>query len=77
MRKNDSVKLLASTKFNYDMDQPYAMKFEAKGNKLAVFINGVCVLRVEDPESNYVCGGAGFLVEKGTILADGFVVTSA
>lgn len=77
MRKNNSAKLLASTKFNYDMDQPYAIKFEATGNKLAVFIDRVCVLRAEDPESNYVCGGAGFLVENGTILADGFVVTGA
>jgi ADP-ribosylglycohydrolase len=77
MRKNDSVRLLASAEFHYEMDRPYAMRFEAKGNELAVFIDEVCVLGAEDPESNYACGGAGFLVEQGTILANGFLVTGA
>lgn len=75
MRRDNHVAVLASSKFQYEMDRLYAMKFEARTNELSLHINGMCILEGKDPESNYLCGGAGFLIEQGTMLADGFAVS--
>jgi len=74
LRKNGTVKTLASVPFHYERDRLYAMRFEAKGRALALYVDGVCLLRVDDP--TYARGGAGFLVERGTLVADGFVVAA-
>lgn len=76
VRKNDMVRQLAATTFHYEPDTLYVMKYQVKGNKLALYIDGTCILEAEDLEKTYPCGGSGFLVDKGTILADGFVVTT-
>ena len=74
-RKNGEVKTLASTAFHYEQDRLYTMRFEAKGNELTLYIDGTCILKVEDIENSYMVGGAGFIVERGTMLANGFRVT--
>jgi ADP-ribosylglycohydrolase len=74
MRKNNTVKKLTSAPFLYQQDCLYAMKFTANANRLTLEIDGTCVLEVEDADNNYTCGAAGFVVEQGTMLADGFKV---
>jgi ADP-ribosylglycohydrolase len=73
-RKNGIVNVLSSTAFRYAQDRLYTMRFEARSNELALFIDGKRILTAEDAERNHTGGGAGFLVEQGTILADGFSV---
>lgn len=74
MRRNDTVTVLASAEFEYETDRSYAIRFEAQGDELSLHIDGVPVLEAKDSERNYLRGGAGFLVEQGTILADGFTI---
>jgi hypothetical protein len=76
MRKNSEVKCLASTDFEYEEDRLYQMEFDVKGNQLTLCIDGACILKTTDPDQTYVCGAAGFLIDQGTILADGFVVNN-
>ena len=76
MRKNSEVKCLAATDFAYQEDRLYQLEFEVKGNELTLSIDGACILKTTDPDQTYVYGGAGFLVEQGTMLADGFVVNN-
>lgn len=74
MRKDETIKQLAVKEFSYEEDRLYRVKLEAKGHRLTLAIDGREILRVEDPEHNYQRGGAGFIIEKGTVLADSFIV---
>ena len=75
-RRDGDIETLTSAEFPYEMDRVYTLRFEAKGDALALTIDGACVLETRDRERHYQRGGAGFLVERGTILADGFFVAS-
>lgn len=74
MRKDEEIIELAAKEFPYREDRLYKVKLMAKNNKLTLFIDGKEILRGEDPGENYRNGGGGFIVEKGTVLADSFVV---
>ena len=74
IRRNDIVEQLASTEFHYEMDRQYEMSFEAIDNEFSLSIDGARILKTKDPKRTYVNGGAGFLVDSGTMLADGFAV---
>lgn len=75
MRHNNEMRVLALTEFQYEVDRPYTVKFEADANSLALHIDGKRILQARDPDRTYLYGGAGFLVEQGTFVADGFVVS--
>jgi ADP-ribosylglycohydrolase len=64
--------VLAEAPFAYAEDCPYTLAFHAQGTHLHFDVNGVCLL-----EADTTCeggGGAGYLVDTGTLLATGFSV---
>lgn len=71
-RRDKEVTALAEADFPYRIDETHTIAFRVKGNALAMFIDGRRVVEAKDDE--YVSGAAGFLVEEGAILADGFSV---
>ena len=66
--------VLGEIEYPYEEEKGYRMKFTAKGSVLCLDINGKRVLEVED--DTYVCGGGGFLISKGTMTCDSFIVES-
>jgi hypothetical protein len=76
-RIDDAVTELAATAFTYVEDRLYHFSFAAQGSDLTLHIDGVQILRASDPDATLRAGGAGFLVERGTMLASGFTVRSA
>lgn len=72
VQKDGMRKILDNIPFNYEEDKPYRIKLRANGSKLVFEINGEEVLRAED--DTYTCGGAGFLISKGTMTCDSFIV---
>lgn len=66
--------VLGEIEYPYEEEKGYRMKFTAKGNVLCLDINGKRMLEVKD--DTYVCGGGGFLISKGTMTCDSFIVES-
>ncbi|WP_284750768.1 ADP-ribosylglycohydrolase family protein [Arthrobacter sp. efr-133-R2A-120] len=69
---DETRQVLAETDFGYVLDETYDVAFRCVGDQLSVTVNGATEL-----EARTDCrhgGGAGFLVERGTLTADGFSV---
>ncbi|MDD4698878.1 MAG: ADP-ribosylglycohydrolase family protein [Oscillospiraceae bacterium] len=62
--------LLASTEYIYEINKSIALSFSCIGSQLTVSVDEKTILQVNDDE--YSCGGAGYLIDCGTCLADGF-----
>ncbi len=73
MQKDGERKLLGEAPYTYEEDKPYKLKLQAHGRKLRLEINGAAVLTAED--DTYSCGGAGFIISKGTMTCDSFIVS--
>ena len=71
-RENEAVHTLARTSFPYAMERLYALRFAAAGDRLALAVDGAPLLEARD--ARYLSGGAGFVIDEGTMLADGFRV---
>ncbi len=71
-RIDDEFIELAATDFLYEIDSTYRLKFELIDDKLRFFIDGDLVCETID--NSFCFGGAGFLVEEGAILGNGFEV---
>jgi len=71
-RKDWIEKELVSVGFEYKIDAEYELAFLLKGNKLSMIVDGKLLISVIDDE--YSCGAAGYLVNRGSILGDGFLV---
>ena len=74
-QKNEQRTILAKEPFGYRIDETHRLAFTVKGETLKLYIDGENVLCAEDSE--YSCGQAGFVVDSGAILGDGFVVERA
>lgn len=68
------VSELAAVDYPYEVDGRYKLAFSLKGAKLAMEVDGKVVAEAEDGQ--YSRGGAGFLVEEGAFVADGFAVSA-
>ena len=71
-RHHDAVHTLADATFPYAMERRYALYFAAAGNRLSLAVDGIPLLETRD--DRYPSGGAGFVIDEGTMLADGFRV---
>ena len=71
-QKNDKRIVLAKTEFDYKIDSTYQLKFELKGDSLNFYCDGSLIAAAKDNE--YAFGQAGFVVDSGAILGDGFIV---
>lgn len=72
-QKNEKRETLAEIPYDYQIDQTYRLTFKVKGDCLELFVDDVPVVRAKD--STYQCGQAGYVVDSGAILGDGFSVT--
>lgn len=76
VRQHDEERVvLAETEFRYERDRPYHVELRCTGGRLALVVDGEPRLEADVPEVRG--GGAGFLVERGAVAADGFRVTTA
>ncbi len=73
-RLDDRTTVLAQAPFAYAEERLYAMEFAAQGSRLTLAIDGAPLLAVEDSDTTLTCGGAGFRIDGGTMLAAGFAV---
>ncbi len=73
-RRDDALDVLAEAPFPYEEDRLYALEFACKGKTLSLSIDGKPVLHAED--SLYARGGAGLLIDKGSMSVDGFAIHS-
>lgn len=71
-RIDDEIITIASKQFTYNFDEVYEIKFYLIGEKLTMFIDDKEI--VSGADNQYKAGGAGFLVNRGCILADSFKV---
>ncbi len=71
-RQDGAVHTLAQTAFPYEMERLYALRFAAVGARLSLVVDGEPLLEARD--DRYRSGGAGFVIDEGTMIADGFRV---
>jgi ADP-ribosylglycohydrolase len=71
-RKDAEVIPLASVPGDYQIDATHSLAFRVKGPTLTMLVDGDEVARAVDNE--YSSGAAGFVVDEGAILCDGFTV---
>lgn len=69
-RQDDAVHPLAQAAFPYEMERRYALRFAADRDRLSLAVDGTPLLEARD--DRYRSGGAGFVIDAGTMLADGF-----
>lgn len=72
VQKDGIRRELARTAYKYKEDQPYDLKLTAEGSRLTFEVNGSLVLEAED--TTYRCGGAGFVISKGTMTCDSLII---
>lgn len=71
-RKGSQETCLASAALSYENDRRIQLCLRMKGELLEVSADGIRLLEARDAE--YSAGGAGFVVDCGTVLADGFLI---
>lgn len=71
-RQDWEVIELASVEFKYKIDEEYKIEFMLKGSALSMAVDGEIIVNAADDK--YSCGGAGYLVDRGAVLGDGFLV---
>lgn len=67
-------RVLAQIPFAAEENRPYALSFRCCADTLSLAIDGVCLLEAAD--TSYTCGGCGYFVDRGTMLADDFQVSA-
>lgn len=72
--KDGVRRVLAETTYNYKEDEGYRLNFSVQGDNLTFSINGEKVLEAED--HTYKEGGAGFVISRGTMTCNDFIVKS-
>ena len=70
-RKDEKLWYLGSAEVEYQQFVPYILRLEVCGKDLRT-VFGEVELKVTDTEQPYLCGGAGFLADTGTMFVDGF-----
>ena len=66
--------VLAAVEFPYEINENYEITAQCLGAELVVTVDGAKVVSAFDGDSPYLGGAAGFIVEGGTVYADGFSV---
>ena len=64
--------MIAKAGICFTIDETHELEFSLEGTKLSLRVDGKPA--VEGRDDCYLCGGAGFVVDSGAILADGFEV---
>ena len=64
--------VVAEAAFDFEIDDTRELAFTLDGPRLSLAVDGKTAVSGQD--ESYLCGGAGFVVDSGAILADGFEV---
>lgn len=75
-RIDDMVTVLSETGFKYDEFERVNSRFSVSGSKLELYISGKLILSAEDEDWRLPSGGAGFIVNCGSMFIDDFIVRS-
>jgi len=76
-QRDGQCTVLAETAYDYHQDEPLDIALHCTGTQIGVRIEGASVLLAQDTSTTpYRQGAAGFLVDTGAILADGFQIRS-
>lgn len=67
-RESGAETVLAQTHFHYLRDEKHRLELQCKGNIIRCFADSGAELVVEDDA--FSCGGAGFVIDSGTLMAD-------
>lgn len=73
VQKDRERTILGEVPYSYVEDTGYKLTFQAKGNRLIFKINDQTVLEAED--DTYTSGGAGFVISKGTMTGNSFIIS--
>lgn len=72
-RQQDDQRIeIASAPINFSIDKTYELEFQVKKESLSLLVDGRTA--VTGTDFAYRCGGAGFVVDSGAILADEFEI---
>ena len=71
-RKDREVIILESRPFDYMIDETHIIEFRVNRDVLTMLVDGQEWVTASD--KTYKSGGAGFLVDEGAILCDGFLI---
>ena len=72
-RQQDEQRVtIAEVPYDYKIDSTYQLVFSVKGERLSLAVDGTEIVSGKDYA--YTCGQAGFVVDSGAVLADGFVI---
>lgn len=71
-RRDGEIVELAGADFDYVGDHFYQLELRVKGDLLQLWVDGKLLAEARD--SMYSSGGAGYLIDNGTMTADGFAV---
>mgnify|MGYP001268902123 FL=1 len=74
VQKDGKRTILEEVPYTYEEDKPYELVLSAKGNHISFTVNGAHLIEAVD--ETYVSGGAGFIISKGTMNCDSFIVES-
>jgi len=70
VKMDDGETVLAECRFAWELYQPYRFTLTADGTTLSATIDDAIALTASDPRSRLTSGGAGFVIEVGTMGAD-------
>jgi hypothetical protein len=71
-RRDGALEILASVPFDFVPNSRQLFEVSAVGDRISLTISGKPVVEARD--SDYISGGAGFLIEGGTVPALGLIV---
>ena len=72
-RQQDNQRVeVASAPIDFSIDKTYELEFQLKNESLTLLVDGK--MAVQGTDFTYRCGGAGFVVDSGAILADEFEI---
>jgi len=76
VKMDDMETVLAEVPFTWDVFTPYTFSLRTEGDQLIGRINDTAVLRANDSGSRLTAGGAGFVIEEGTLGCEAITVSA-
>jgi hypothetical protein len=75
IKQDDTVEtVLAETPFAWDVFTPVTFTLTVEGDNLTGSVNGGSTISATDPGSRLCCGGAGFVIEEGTMGSEAITI---
>jgi hypothetical protein len=75
VKMDDFETVLSEVPFAWDVFTPYTLTLRAEGDCLTGRVNDAILLSATDPGSRLTAGGAGFVIEEGTMGSDTMTVS--